>query len=80
MPFVIWRNRTTTWFAVVLMVAGAIGARNVAIEGKGTIDGRGYVHRKKPKDPRRWRDVLFYRCRDIRVEDVRLRNSALWTC
>ena len=61
-------------------VVGAIGARNVAIEGKGTIDGRGYVHRKKPKDPRRWRDVLFYRCRDIRVEDVRLRNSALWTC
>ena len=26
MPFVIWRNRTTTWFAVVLMVAGASAA------------------------------------------------------
>ena len=61
-------------------VVGAYDATNVAIEGKGRIDGRGYVWNERKRDQSRWRVVLFYRCRNVRVEGVRLENSAIWTC
>lgn len=64
-------------------VVGAVRAKGVALVGKGEIDGRGQVALAQGKGnlaPGRWRDVLFYDCRDVRVEDVTLRNPATWTC
>ncbi len=74
------RNASGSRPSMLRAVVGAYGASNVAIEGKGKIDGRGYVWLKRKRDQSRWRVVLFYRCRNVRVEGVRLENSALWTC
>lgn len=74
------RNASGSRPSLLRAVVGAYDATNVAIEGKGKIDGRGYVWLSRKRDQSRWRVVLFYRCRNVRVEGVRLENSALWTC
>ena len=57
----------------------ATNAVNVAIEGKGTIDGSGdELPRDRDYRPRP-RLILFEDCRTVRVEDVSLRASAFWT-
>ena len=64
-------------------IVGAVRAKSVALVGKGEIDGRGQVALAQGKGnlaPGRWRDVLFYDCHDVTVEDVTLRNPATWTC
>lgn len=62
-------------------VVGAKDAKNIALEGKGVIDGQGETVRlARLYRKRRQRNVLFYRCRDIRIEGVTLRNSPFWTC
>jgi polygalacturonase len=56
---------------------------NVAIEGEGTIDGQGYAF-KEPEDKNvssysvRPYVIWMIRCRNVRVEGIRLQNSALW--
>lgn len=54
-------------------------AKDIALRGKGKIDGRGWAVGPHDKSAGRWRDVLFYRCRNVLVEDVSLVNPASWT-
>ncbi|MBP5510257.1 MAG: right-handed parallel beta-helix repeat-containing protein, partial [Kiritimatiellae bacterium] len=61
----------------IMSVVSAFKARNIAIEGEGTIDGRGWA--APLKHPRRWRDVHFRNCGNVRVEDVTLKDPAFWT-
>lgn len=83
----VWFMRGST-FALV----GATNAVNVGLTGKGVIDGRGEGFpgpRTTYSDFARWekqggfgvrpRLVQFYRTRGIRVEGVRMRQSASWT-
>ena len=63
-----------------LAVVSATGAQNVAVVGKGTIDGRGWAAPVRDNAPHRWKDCLFFRCRNVRVEGVRLVDPASWTC
>jgi hypothetical protein len=80
----------------------ARGAEDIALTGRGTIDGQGpafWEPSGRPATPpdRLWADVVthdwkpvgdndrpspmieFAECRNVRVEDVTLRNSAGWT-
>jgi len=56
---------------------------NIAIEGEGTIDGQGYAF-KEPEDKNvssysvRPYVIWMIRCKNVRVEGIRLQNSALW--
>ena len=57
----------------------AEGQHDVAVVGEGTIDGNGAAY---PYDTRlgRPRGLVFYRCRNVRLEGVTLREPASWTC
>ena len=70
--------------ANIRAVVGAVRARNVTLEGEGTIDGRGHLAADfRPSDKRKawsWRDVCFYRCENVRVTGLCLTNAASWTC
>ena len=71
----------------------AEGCRNVAITGLGTIDGRGSAFMAGPwhgvsergqawiMKPQEFRPRLcgLFRCRDVTVRDVTLRDAAQWT-
>ena len=68
----------------------AFDAENVGIIGEGTIDGRGLCFYDvnsasngaffaKPPHPRP-RMLEFFRCKDIRLEGVELKDSPGWTC
>ncbi len=61
-------------------VVGAHTATNIALVGEGVIDGRGWALHPMDRDPGRWKDVMFYRCKGVRLEGVTLRNPATWTC
>ena len=57
--------------------------KNVAIEGRGTIDGQGAAFVTTTlKKPDRYRDrpylLWFAGCENVSVTDVQLRNSAFW--
>ena len=65
----------------------AIHAQNVAITGPGTIDGSGLAFYDtsgatekldKPDTPRP-RIGMFYRCRNVRIQDSAFVDSACWT-
>ena len=64
----------------------AEGATNVAIRGKGCIDGRGGSFREQngldfASQPQQLPVLMrFSRCRDIRLEDFTYRNGAAWGC
>ena len=75
-------GRKSGYHAGTVAVLGARDAANVAVVGEGEIDGRGWAIAGTERDNEtgRWRDLLFYRCRGVRVEDVTLRNAATWTC
>ncbi|MEW6357938.1 MAG: glycoside hydrolase family 28 protein [Planctomycetota bacterium] len=49
---------------------------NVSIRGKGTIDGSGSAFRDKEK--KRPKNVYLVNCRNVLVEDVKLRNAGCW--
>lgn len=61
-------------------VIGANAATNIALVGEGVVDGRGWALHPMDRNPGRWRDILFYRCKGVRIEGVTLRNPATWTC
>lgn len=68
-------------------VIRAIGAKNVAVTGEGTVDGRGGLHERRIKLPsgkmdwRGGRNVLYFRdCENVRVEGVFLTQPSSWTC
>jgi polygalacturonase len=52
---------------------------NISVVGRGTIDGQGakFTWGRSDMDGRP-RLIQFVSCRDVRVEGLRLRNSALW--
>ena len=57
------------------------GAKNVAIVGKGEIDGLGGTFRPTSNNlPGRWKLVVLQDTEGIRIEGVTLRDSASWTC
>jgi len=58
----------------------AYGATNIAVVGKGTVDGGGDREPKTTKRPARWRNVYFEDCRGVEIRDVKLENPAFWTC
>lgn len=67
------------WVALVY----ANEAKNISITGRGTIDGRGAGRRGHlqgvPGDCNgRPRNVLFISCSNVLVQDITMRNSALW--
>jgi polygalacturonase len=56
------------------------GLENVAIVGRGTIDGQGKAFawtRERPYEDRPYL-IRLARCRDVLIEGVRLQNSAMW--
>ena len=61
-------------------VVWANGATNVALVGEGTVDGRGGAMPRVFGRPGRWRGVVFYRCRDVRLEGVAIRDAHSWAC
>lgn len=67
------------WAALIY----AVGARNIAITGGGTIDGRGKGRRGRVKGVAgdangRPRNILLISCRKVRVEGVTMLNAAMW--
>jgi len=59
----------------------ASGAENIAIEGGGVINGQGEAFWEadfKPK-PRPSPLIELYDCRDVRIQDVSIRNAPAWT-
>jgi len=52
------------------------GLRDIAIRGKGTIDGNGDAFRDKTKP--RPKNIYFENCRNVAVEGLRLRSSGSW--
>ncbi len=68
-----------TWSAVV----SAIGVTNVAITGEGEIFGNGTAWPQPEnyggnQEGRRPRGIFFADCRDVRLSDFTLRDSACW--
>ncbi|MBM3128472.1 MAG: glycoside hydrolase family 28 protein [Chloroflexi bacterium] len=61
----------------------AENARNIALVGRGTIDGRGAIwwqkHRAKTLDAPRPRLISFSSCSNVLIEGVTLINSPAWT-
>lgn len=70
-----------TWTYQALIIAHNV--ENIAIEGKGCIDGQGasfpLISKKKP-DKYRHRPYLLWiaNCKNIEVKEVELRNSGMW--
>ncbi len=60
------------------------GLENIAITGRGTIDGRGQIwwesQKKNPGVARRPLLLRVVDCRNVLIEGVTLRNSPMWTC
>jgi len=52
------------------------GLNDIAIRGKGTIDGNGDAFRDKTK--KRPHNIHMEKCRNVLIEGVRLRNSGSW--
>jgi polygalacturonase len=61
----------------------AENARNIALTGRGTIDGRGAIwwqkHRAQTLDAPRPRLISFSNCVNVLIESVTLTNSPAWT-
>lgn len=61
----------------------AEGAENIAITGSGTIDGQGKHQKPRPNAPAadqdgRPRNIMLISCKDVRVENIHMRNSGIW--
>ncbi|MDO5398627.1 MAG: glycoside hydrolase family 28 protein [bacterium] len=57
----------------------AINAENVTIEGRGTIDGRGYnwwPDKENEHRPRMFQTIL---CDNVRLAGITIKNSPMWT-
>ena len=76
--YVRYVNKGDTAYSVVY----AEGATNVAVVGEGVIDGRGRLHNRH-RDHKLypgWDDLYFQDCKNVRVENVTLRNASSWCC
>ena len=61
-------------------VVMADGATDISVVGEGTIDGRGDRMPILRRVPGRWRGVAFNRCRNVRIEGVKIVNPMTWSC
>ena len=61
-------------------VVVAYGATNIAVVGKGTIDGGGDREPKTTNRPARWRNMYFEDCRGVEIRGIRMENPSFWTC
>jgi len=62
----------------------AEGARNIGLEGKGTINGNGHPFPPAKHEPdaagsMRPRAVFLKNCREVRLRDITIRESAMWS-
>ncbi len=57
----------------------AFNAENVAICGHGTIDGRGKIWWEERRNSHRPRSVQFILCKNVKIEDITIINSPMWT-
>ncbi|MBN2269691.1 MAG: glycoside hydrolase family 28 protein [Sedimentisphaerales bacterium] len=62
-------------FSYWAVIAGK-GLQNIAIRGRGTIDGQGAAFRYK--DGPRPKNIYLENCRDVLIEGVRLRAAGSW--
>ncbi len=66
------------WFAFLF----AEGASNIAVTGTGVIDGNGALQKPRPSNNKemdgRPKNIVFISCRQVRIEGIRMRNSAMW--
>ena len=66
------------------VLIGAFDAKDVAVEGEGVIDGRGWAFKEKKKLAGESQPVStpvlmrFSRCRNVRLEDFTFRQAAAW--
>ena len=64
-------------------LVGGTGLRNVAVTGRGTIDGAGAPwwkrHRERTLDHPRPRLVSFHECTNVLIEGITAMNSPAWT-
>jgi len=63
---------TFSYWAII----GGKGLENIAIRGRGTIDGQGSNF--KYKDGSRPKNIYLEDCSDVLIEGVRLRNAGSW--
>ncbi len=67
----------------VAAIVTAFGAENIAVMGRGKIDGRGYNWWHKSTDGTtrdgRPRTLQFFSCDNIRVDGITIVNSPMWT-
>lgn len=81
-PLVTMRWEGVTQPTHAPLIAGD-GVKNIAVTGRGTIDGRGemwwQLHRAKNLDAPRPRLIAFANAQNILIESVTLTNSPAWT-
>jgi hypothetical protein len=61
----------------------AEGAENISIRGEGTIDGQGSAFKVTTREkPERYKNrpyiIRFVECRNVKIENITMRNSAMW--
>lgn len=80
-PWAVYRSLKDAngWVSLIY----AVDAVNIGITGKGVIDGRGKGRRGRIKNfggdlDGRPRNILFISCKDVHIEGITMRNSAMW--
>lgn len=61
----------------------AEGAENISIRGEGTIDGQGSAFKVTTREkPERYKNrpyiIRFVECKNVKIENITMRNSAMW--
>ncbi len=57
----------------------ALNAKNIAVTGRGTIDGRGQKWWKNPENQHRPRAIQMILCDNVLIDGITIINSAMWT-
>ena len=81
-PLIMLRWEGITQLSHAALITGE-GLRNIAVTGRGTIDGRGrywwVMHRAKTLAHPRPRLISFSNCTNVLIEDLMLVDSPAWT-
>ena len=67
-----WPEGQRAWYGAIVL---ANGVRNVAIMGRGTIDGANLTNPNGEEHIRGPHAVVFYNCKDVVVRDVTLKDA-----
>ena len=73
-------SRRRQWRDCCTALVCGNGVTNVALVGEGTLDGCCERLNDLTVSPGRYRNVVLYRCRGVRLENVTLKDAARWTC